>query len=735
MAENNNNKQPAGEESVEKRNPGYNSVRRPRRPRKVTQEDLLTEKIQPKGSVPDAPDTFAPDPNIPLVENIQPKPQKSSGKGRSRAGVKKEEKPAQSAKTAKASRGTKNDSKSKAEKAPKTEKAAKAEKAPKADKNQKTEKAPKAKAAEKGKTAKNAVKAAEKAAAMVQESLSSLKGSRRGKNGKTPLRIIPLGGLGEIGKNMTLYECGSDMFLVDAGMAFPDDDMPGVDLVLPDYTYLERNREKLRGVVLTHGHEDHIGGLPYLLKRLNVPVYGTRLTIGLVEGKLKEHGLLNKSKLQVVKPRDVVKMGCMAVEFIHVNHSIPDACAMAIHTPVGVVIQTGDFKVDYTPIEGGIIDLCRFGELGSQGVLALLSDSTNAERPGSTPSERTVGGSLDKLFKSAEGKRIIVATFASNVHRIQQVIDNAVKCGRKVAVSGRSMVNVVAKAIELGYLKVDETTMIDIDTLNRYTDDQLVIITTGSQGEPMSALTRMARSDHRKVRVTPNDFIIISASPIPGNEKTVGKVVNDLLKLGAEVIYEKMYDVHVSGHACQDEQRLILSLTQPKFFMPVHGEFKHLRKHSDTARGMGIPPENIFIQQNGDVMELDGTTMKQVGTVPAGRVLVDGLGVGDVGSIVLRDRKHLAEDGLIVVVTTIDGASGQVVSGPDLVSRGFVYVRESEEMMKDAQDVVKWVLERCCENGTRDWSTMKNRIKDELSDYLYNRTKRSPMILPIIQEV
>ena len=730
MAEVNKNKQ-TGESAPEtKRNPGYNSVRRPRRPRKVTQEELMTEHIQPKDAAPQQANTFAPDPNIPLVENIQPKPPKSGGKGRARKA--QEEAPAKETK-ARAPKKESSEKKAKAagEKAPKGEKASKAEKKAKTP-----EKKAKAEKSEKTKPAKAAAKAAEKAAAAVQEAVGSLKGGRKGRSGsKTPLRIIPLGGLGEIGKNTTLYECGNDMFLVDAGMAFPDDDMPGVDLVLPDYTYLERNREKLRGIVLTHGHEDHIGGLPYLLKRLNVPVYGTRLTIGLVEGKLKEHGLLNKAKLQVVKPRDVVKMGCMAVEFIHVNHSIPDACAMAIHTPVGVVIQTGDFKVDYTPIEGGVIDLCRFGELGSQGVLALLSDSTNSESPGSTPSERVVGSSFDKLFKSAGGKRIIVATFASNVHRIQQVIDNAVKCGRKVAVSGRSMENVVAKSIELGYLKVDESILVDIDTLNRYTDDQLVIITTGSQGEPMSALTRMARSDHRKVRVTPNDFIIISARPIPGNEKTVGKVVNDLLKLGAEVIYEKMYDVHVSGHACQDEQRLLLSLTQPKFFMPVHGEFKHLRKHSDTAEGMGIPPENIFIQENGDVMELDGTTMKQVGTVPAGRVLVDGLGVGDVGSIVLRDRKHLAEDGLIVVVTTIDSASGQVVSGPDLVSRGFVYVRESEEMMKDAQDVVKWVLERCTDSGTRDWSTIKNRIKDELSDYLYNRTKRSPMILPIIQEV
>lgn len=552
---------------------------------------------------------------------------------------------------------------------------------------------------------------------------------------KVPLKIISLGGLGEIGKNITAYESGNDIVVVDCGMAFPDEDLLGVDLVIPDFTYLERNRDKIRGIVITHGHEDHIGSLPYLLKSIKIPVFGTRLTIGLIEGKLKEHGLLGKVSLNVVQPRDIIKMGCMDVEFIRVNHSIPDSCAVAIHAPAGVVIQTGDFKIDYTPIEGEIIDLARFGELGSHGVLALLADSTNAERPGSTMSERTVGESFDKLFKSAVGRRIIIATFASNIHRVQQIIDAAVKDGRKVAISGRSMENVVAKAIELGYLTVKEETLIDLDMLNRYTDDKVVVITTGSQGEPMSALTRMARSDHRKLSVTPNDFIIISATPIPGNEKTVGRVVNDLMKLGAEVIYEKMYEVHVSGHACQDELRLMLGLTRPKFFIPVHGEYKHLKKHSDLARSMGMNPKNIFISDIGRVLETDGETMNFTGMVPAGRVLVDGLGVGDVGSIVLRDRKHLAEDGLIVVVMAMDASTGELLSGPDLVSRGFVYVRESEAMMNEARDIARSAIERCQQNGSRDWSTIKQKVRDDLSDFLYSRTKRRPMILPVIQEV
>ena len=552
---------------------------------------------------------------------------------------------------------------------------------------------------------------------------------------RTPVKIIPLGGLNEIGKNFTVIECSNDMFVIDCGLAFPDSEMPGVDIVIPDFSYVEKNREKLRGVVLTHGHEDHIGGLPYFLKKFNVPVYGTRLTLGLVEGKLKEHGLLGSVKLNVVTPRQTVKLGCMAVEFIRVNHSIPDAVGMAIHTPAGVLIHTGDFKVDYTPIEGGIIDLPRFAELGNKGVLALMADSTNAERPGYTMSERKVGESFVKLFNKAEGKRIIIATFASNVHRVQQIINNAVTHGRKVAVSGRSMVNVISKGIELGYLKVPDGVLVDIDTVSRYAPEKMVIVTTGSQGEPMSALTRMSANEHRNVTITPMDFIIISANPIPGNEKYVTKVVNDLMRLGAEVIYESMYEVHVSGHACQEEQKLLLSITKPKFFIPVHGEYKHLMKHRDTALSVGIPESNIIIADIGNVIETDGVDMKITGQVPAGKVLVDGLGVGDVGAIVLRDRKHLAQDGLIIAVATIDRASGDILAGPDVVSRGFVYVRESEELMTEAQKLLTETLQDCLDRNMKDWNTIKGRMKDNLSDFIFTKTKRSPMILPIIMEL
>ena len=552
---------------------------------------------------------------------------------------------------------------------------------------------------------------------------------------RTPVKIIPLGGLNEIGKNFTVIECSNDMFVIDCGLAFPDSEMPGVDIVIPDFSYVEKNQEKLRGVVLTHGHEDHIGGLPYFLKKFNVPVYGTRLTLGLVEGKLKEHGLLETVKLNVVTPRQTVKLGCMAVEFIRVNHSIPDAVGMAIHTPAGVLIHTGDFKVDYTPIEGGIIDLPRFAELGNKSVLALMADSTNAERPGYTMSERKVGESFVKLFNKAEGKRIIIATFASNVHRVQQIINNAVTHGRKVAVSGRSMVNVISKGIELGYLKVPDGVLVDIDTISRYAPEKMVIVTTGSQGEPMSALTRMSANEHRNVTITPMDFIIISANPIPGNEKYVTKVVNDLMRLGAEVIYESMYEVHVSGHACQEEQKLLLSITKPKFFIPVHGEYKHLMKHRDTALSVGIPESNIIIADIGNVIETDGVDMKITGQVPAGKVLVDGLGVGDVGAIVLRDRKHLAQDGLIIAVATIDRASGDILAGPDVVSRGFVYVRESEELMTEAQKLLTETLQDCLDRNMKDWNTIKGRMKDNLSDFIFTKTKRSPMILPIIMEL
>ncbi|MCM1523481.1 MAG: ribonuclease J [Ruminococcus sp.] len=552
---------------------------------------------------------------------------------------------------------------------------------------------------------------------------------------RIPLKIIPLGGLNEIGKNMTVFECGNDMFIVDCGLAFPDSDMPGVDLVIPDFTYVEQNASKIRGIVITHGHEDHIGGLAYLLKKINIPVYATRLTVGLIEGKLKEHNLFSQTKLNVVTPRQTVKMGCMAVEFIRVNHSIPDAVGLAIHTPAGIVIHTGDFKVDYTPIDGGIIDLARFGELGNRGVLALMADSTNAERPGHTASERKVGESFERLFVKAEGKRIIIATFASNIHRIQQIINNAVKNDRKVAVFGRSMLNVISAAMELGYLSVPDGVIIDIEAMNTYPADKIVLITTGSQGEPMSALTRMAMNEHRSVTITPMDYIIISANPIPGNEKFVTKVVNELLKAGAEVVYESMYDVHVSGHACQEELKLIMALSRPKFFIPVHGEYKHLKKNAGLAYSLGIPESSVVIGEIGDVIETDGASMNVTGKVPAGKVLVDGLGVGDVGSIVLRDRKHLAEDGLIVVVATIESESNTILAGPDILSRGFVYVRESEEMMEAAKDVLKKTLEECLTGGVRDWNSIKSGLRDALSDYIYMKTKRSPMILPIIEEI
>ena len=552
---------------------------------------------------------------------------------------------------------------------------------------------------------------------------------------RTPVKIIPLGGLNEIGKNMTVIECSNDIFIIDCGLAFPDSEMPGVDIVIPDFTYIEKNKEKVRGIVLTHGHEDHIGGLAYLLKKINVPIYGTKLTLALVDGKLKEHGLSGKVNLVVTEPRRTIKMGCMAVEFIKVNHSIPDAVGMAIHTPAGVIVHTGDFKVDYSPINGEIIDLTRFGELGSKGVLALMADSTNAERPGYTQSEKTVGESFEKLFAKGEGKRIIIATFSSNIHRIQQIIDCASRYGRKVAVFGRSMINVITTAIELGYLNVPKGVLIDIDMMNRYDASEIVLITTGSQGEPMSALTRMAMNDHKKVNITPMDFIIISATPIPGNEKYVTRVVNELMKSGAEVVYEAMYEVHVSGHACREELKLIQALTKPKFFIPVHGEYKHLKKHAEIALELGMPPENIIIGEIGNVIETDGTKINVVSQVPAGKVLVDGLGVGDVGSIVLRDRKHLAQDGLIIVVIGIEKASNTIVSGPDIISRGFVYVRESEELIDNAKSVLTNTLESCHTQDFREWNYLKTRMRDALSDYIYEKTKRSPMILPIIMEI
>ena len=623
--------------------------------------------------------------------------------------------------------------------APKPKSEAKPKQQPKADAKSEPKKAPQPAKAKSNETVKKqpAKKAATPSSVTAPQPNRSTRRSKKvDGTRRPPLKIISLGGLGEIGKNMTVFETEQDIIVADCGSAFPDDDLPGVDLVIPDFTYLQKNAGKIRGIFITHGHEDHIGGLPFLLKQINAPVYGTALTIGLISGKLKEHGILNQCKLNTVKPGDTVRAGTtMSVEFVRVNHSIPDACAFAIRTPAGLIVLTGDFKVDFTPISGEPIDLVRFGELGSEGVLALLSDSTNAEKPGSTPSERIVGESFEKLFKRAADKRIIIATFASNVHRIQQVVDTAVRFDRKVAVFGRSMVNVVAIAQELGYLTIPAGILIDADNLKDYTDEEIVLITTGSQGEPMSALTRMSIGSHRNIKIGPNDCIIISATPIPGNEKSVGKVVNELMKLGADVIYERMYDVHVSGHACQNETRLLLSLTQPKFFMPMHGEYKHLMKNAGVGASMGIPEENIIISDIGKVVQTDGVDMKITGMVPSGRVLVDGLGVGDVGSVELRDRKLLADDGLIVVVCAINDATGEVLAGPDLVSRGFVYVRDNEDLMADATVVVRNSLEKCKLNGFRDWATIKGRIRDELGDFISSRTRRKPVILPIIQEV
>ncbi len=570
---------------------------------------------------------------------------------------------------------------------------------------------------------------------------SKPKNERKPQKNRTPkkpdvnIRIAFLGGLNEVGKNMTLYECQNDMILVDCGLAFPEPDMLGVDLVIPDFTYVEQNVDKIKGIFITHGHEDHIGGLAYLLQRVNIPVYGTKLTIGLIEGKLKEHKILDKAELHVIEPKDKVNLGCFEVEAIHVNHSIPDALALAINSPAGLILQTGDFKIDTTPIDGEVIDLARIAKLGEKGVLCLLSDSTNAQRPGYTSSERTVGESFARLFQKADGKRLIVATFASNIHRVQQIIDVAASVGRKVALSGRSLENVVETAARLGYLNIPEGILINIDSVSRYPHDKLVIITTGSQGEPMSALYRMAFSEHRRVEIGTGDYVIISATPIPGNEKTVGKVVDELLKRGAEVVYEKMYEVHVSGHACQEELRLIMSLAKPKFFIPVHGEQKHLRSHAQVAESMGIAPGNIYIGDNGRQVELSKRKMSVVEDVPAGKVFVDGYGVGDVGSAVIRERKRLAEDGLMIISAVIERETGMLVAGPDIVSRGFVYVRDSEQLIAEAKLVAQIVIDECIHEGHIEWNTIRNRMRDDISRLLYDRTKRSPMVIPIISSV
>jgi len=549
------------------------------------------------------------------------------------------------------------------------------------------------------------------------------------------IKIIPLGGMGEVGKNLTVIEYMEKMIIIDCGMTFPDDDMLGIDYVIPDITYLRQNREKLYGIFLTHGHEDHIGALPYVLRELDLPVYGTRLTLGIVLNKLKEHRLDKTAKLIEISAGQTVKMDPFELEFIAVNHSIADAVAIAVTTRAGTIIHTGDFKVDMTPIMGDPINLTRLGELGRKGVLALLSDSTNAERPGLSTSERHVGATFDELFRKYTDKRIIVATFASNVHRVQQVIDSAVRVGRKVAVSGRSMVNVLTVARQLGYMHIPDGTLVELDEINKYPHDRMVIITTGSQGEPMSALYRMAYSDHKKVEVGPRDTVIISASAIPGNEKTVSRVINELLKSGADVVHSPASDVHVSGHACQEDLSMMLGIVRPKFFLPIHGEYRQQKRHADLAEFAGIAPSNIFILENGSVLEMDKNSAKLTGTVQAGRVFVDGLGVGDVGNIVLRDRRHLAKDGLIVIVATFDADTGQLVSGPDLISRGFVYVRESSVLMEEARAIVRNIILKCEEKHMTDWAAIKAQVKEALSKFLYDKTKRNPMILPVIMEV
>ncbi|MBP3204593.1 MAG: ribonuclease J [Lachnospiraceae bacterium] len=555
---------------------------------------------------------------------------------------------------------------------------------------------------------------------------------RKENNGGSRLRIIPLGGLEQIGMNITAFEYEDSIIVVDCGLSFPADDMLGIDLVIPDVTYLKNNIDKVKGFVITHGHEDHIGALPYILKEVNVPVYATRLTMGIIEHKLTEHGLTNTTKRKVVKFGQSINLGQFRVEFIRTNHSIVDAAALAIYSPAGIVVHTGDFKVDYTPVYGDAIDLQRFAELGKKGVLALLCDSTNAERPGFTPSEKTVGKAFDTLFNEHKNTRIFVATFASNVDRVQQIINTAYKFGRKVCVEGRSMVNIIETAIDLECISVPENTLIDIDQMKNYPPEQQVIITTGSQGESMAALSRMANNMHRKITIGPGDTVIFSSHPIPGNEKAVTKIINELLRKGADVVFQ---DTHVSGHACQEEIKLIYALTRPRYSVPVHGEYKHLTAQAKIAESLGIDKENIFILSSGDILELDEEMAKVAGKVPTGGILVDGLGVGDVGNVVLRDRQHLAEDGILIVVMSLEKVSGELVAGPDIVSRGFVYVRESDELIEEARMTVDDAIQNCLDKGVTDWGKLKSVTKDVLSEYVWRKTKRRPMILPVIMEI
>jgi len=555
----------------------------------------------------------------------------------------------------------------------------------------------------------------------------------RVKPGDGTLRVIPLGGLGEIGKNMTAIEYGEDIVVIDCGLAFPDEDMPGVDLVIPDVSYLVKNQARVRGILLTHGHEDHIGAIPYVLQQLRVPVYGTRLTVGIVKNKLEEFSLPYEPKLYTVEAGDVIRLGGMKAEFIHVNHSIADACCIALHTPAGIVFHTGDFKLDVSPIDGKMIDLVRIGQLGAEGVLLLLCESTNAERAGFTPSERTVGLSLDRIFMENRDKRLIIATFSSNVHRVQQIINASAKYGRRVAVAGRSMVNVIGAAVDLGYMTVPDGVLIDPADVKRFKPEQVTVVTTGSQGEPMSALYRMAFSEHNQIKLTPSDLVILSASAIPGNEKLVGKIINALVRAGIHVVNDAVADVHVSGHACREELKMMIGLVKPKYFMPVHGEERHLYANKGLAEFMGIPSQNVFVSTElGQVLEIDRKGARFKGAVPAGKVLVDGAGVGDVGSVVLRDRKLLAQDGLIVVVATVDPQDQEIVSGPEIVSRGFVYVRDNEEMLDQAKKVAYDAINRALDAGGCDWTAMKTAVKEKLSKFLYEATGRSPMILPVI---
>lgn len=549
------------------------------------------------------------------------------------------------------------------------------------------------------------------------------------------IRVIPLGGLGEVGKNMTVIEYEDDMIVVDCGLGFPDDDMPGIDLVIPDISYLEANKDKLRGVFLTHGHEDHIGAVPYMLRSINPPVYGTPLTLGIIKNKLEEHILPWRPSLRPVNAGDVIKAGALEIEFIHVNHSIADACALAIRTPLGVLLHTGDFKLDTSPIDGEMMDVVRLGELGREGVLMLMCESTNAERAGHTPSERKVGASLEYIFSTHQKKRIIIATFSSNVHRVQQIIDTSARHGRKVAITGRSMLNIVSAATELGYMKVPAGVLIDLNEIKRFKPSEITLITTGSQGEPMSALYRMAFSDHSQVSLDSNDLVVLSASAIPGNEKLVGRIINELSKNEVEVLHDAVVEVHVSGHACQEELKLMQALTKPRYFMPIHGECRHLKANRDLARYMGMDDKNIFLSEIGKVLEIDANGARFAGAVPAGKVLVDGYGVGDVGNIVLRDRRHLAQDGLIVVVATVDTDQREILSGPDIVSRGFVYVREAEELMEEARQIAYDALIDALESEQVDRMQIKKYVKDDLTKYLYAKTKRKPMILPVIMNV